>query len=410
MKTDRLYDDPAERAVIGAMLLRESTVDEVGRHLDASDFGRPSHQRIYLAIQHLYASGVPIDASTVAARLRDTGDLDNVGGPQALISLQTGAPVARSVESHGRRVVEKAAARRLTALASQAINDLTTGSDVAATVEAIETGISGLGHGEFDTADPLVTIEAWAESGDLTPWVIPGLLRSDWRLMVTAPEGAGKATLLRQIAYAASCGIQPFSPDGERFHPVRSLIVDLENPASTARATVRMMARAAGPPQLGDETSRQPCLVWSREAGIDVLGRRDRSALEAQIRKARPALVLIGPLYKLYRKDSRRQSDDIAEEVCSILDDLRTRYGFALMIEHHSAKGSTDLSPFGSSVWSRWPEIGKTLRPIDDDERRLAVGRFRIDRAGGRWPMAFHRSKGWPFEAVWPSTRFNDEG
>jgi hypothetical protein len=112
--------------------------------------------------------------------------------------------------------------------------------------------------------------------------------------------------------------------------------------------------------------------------------------------------VVLGPIYKSFRKDSRRQSDEVVEEVCSIFDDLRTRYGFALLLEHHSPRGSESLFPFGSSVWERWPEFGRTLKPTKTGGGRVfSFGRFRHDRIEVEWPTTFSWGNGWPFVAHW---------
>ena len=85
-------------------------------------------------------------------------------------------------------------------------------------------------------------------------------------------------------------------------------------------------------------------------------------------------------------------------------DELRTRFGFALILEHHAPKGdgagSRLMAPFVSQRCSAWPELGLGLYP-ERDGSGLAVRRFRGDRMASSWPDKFVRGQVWPVEGVW---------
>src|ERR687896_1999680 len=70
----------AEESVLGAMLLSPSAVGTVSEILDASDFYRESHAKIFRAALGLWAKGEPVDAITLADELDTRGELDAVGG------------------------------------------------------------------------------------------------------------------------------------------------------------------------------------------------------------------------------------------------------------------------------------------------------------------------------------------
>src|SRR5947199_82364 len=55
----------AEESVLGAMLLSPGAIGAVSEALDASDFYRESHAKIYRAALALYAKGEPVDAITL---------------------------------------------------------------------------------------------------------------------------------------------------------------------------------------------------------------------------------------------------------------------------------------------------------------------------------------------------------
>ena len=108
----------------------------------------------------------------------------------------------------------------------------------------------------------------------------------------------------------------------------------------------------------------------------------------------------------MYRRGANETYEDSADEAMSILDELRMKYGFALVLEHHAAKGKAgekrDLSPMGSQRWMAWPEAGISLYKDNMDGTMLHVKRFRGDRLSGiEWPDRIIRDRNWLVEGVW---------
>jgi hypothetical protein len=54
--------------------------------------------------------------------------------------------------------------------------------------------------------------------------------------------------------------------------------------------------------------------------------------LEREVEAHRPELVVLGPLYKTTIRTRGEDFEQMAEGVQHVLDDLRTRYGFALLM------------------------------------------------------------------------------
>src|SRR5436305_14586542 len=59
----------AEESVLGAMMLSPGAIGVVSEILDAKDFYRESHAKIYRATLALYAKGEPVDAITLTDEL-----------------------------------------------------------------------------------------------------------------------------------------------------------------------------------------------------------------------------------------------------------------------------------------------------------------------------------------------------
>lgn len=232
-------------------------------------------------------------------------------------------------------------------------------------------------------------------------WVIPGLIERSERVIVVAAEGVGKTMLARQVGILSAAGLHPFS--FQPMKPVRTLTVDLENPERIIRRSAKSIA-AQAMNLAGTDTL--DAYILTKPSGMDLLRAQDRAILEDALDEVRPELLVIGPLYKAFLDPGGRTSESIAIEVAKYLDTIRTVYGCALWIEHHAPLGqsssSRDLRPFGSAVWSRWPEFGIALQPDPtvSGEYVYDVRHFRGARDERRWPLKMKRGKRFPFEVI----------
>src|ERR671934_106115 len=105
----------AEESVLGAMLLSPGAIGAVSEALDASDFYRESHAKIYRAALALYAKGEPVDAITLVDELEERGDLEDAGGRVRLHELAALVPATANAAHYARIVREMATLRGLIA-------------------------------------------------------------------------------------------------------------------------------------------------------------------------------------------------------------------------------------------------------------------------------------------------------
>ena len=63
--------------MLGAMMLSPGAIGAVSEIVDASDFYRESHAKIYRAALALYAKGEPVDAITLTDELEERSELDD---------------------------------------------------------------------------------------------------------------------------------------------------------------------------------------------------------------------------------------------------------------------------------------------------------------------------------------------
>lgn len=238
-------------------------------------------------------------------------------------------------------------------------------------------------------------------SSDSYDWVIPNLVERGERVIVVAAEGVGKTMLARQIALCSSSGVHPFT--FQPMKPVVTLTVDLENPERIIR---RMSSSILNNAMSMGRVPKVTASILTKPAGMDLLKASDRAILEEAIDRVKPDILLIGPLYKAFIDPGGRTSEALAVELAKYLDTIRTVYKCALWLEHHAPLGTTmssrDLRPFGSAVWSRWPEFGISLQPdpTSPDPYVYDIRHFRGARDERPWPVKIKRGKRFPFEVL----------
>ena len=240
------------------------------------------------------------------------------------------------------------------------------------------------------------------EGGDDSyDWVIDELIERGERVMVVAAEGVGKTMLARQVAILSGCGIHPFTY--QKMKQIRTLTIDLENPERIIRRTSSAILQTA---MARGYTKSPTAKLLVKPSGLDLLKPEDRMVLETAIEQSEPELLVMGPLYKAFIDPGGRTSEAVAVEVARYLDHVRETYKCALWLEHHAPLGESmsnrQMRPFGSAVWSRWPEFGISLTPdlTAGAPHIYDVRHFRGARDERPFPTKIRRGKLFPFEVV----------
>jgi replicative DNA helicase len=109
----------AEQAVLGGVLIDNSVLPQVVEILQAQDFYRSGHRRIFEAMVALFERDDSIDLITVREILEQKNHLEDAGGTAYLASLIDMVPTAANVSFHSRIVREKALLRGLISTATE---------------------------------------------------------------------------------------------------------------------------------------------------------------------------------------------------------------------------------------------------------------------------------------------------
>ena len=385
----------AEESYIGALLLDANKLLDSMSLLSAENFYRPLNGQIFSVILEFASRGEYIDYVTVQNGLRDRGITIELG---TLSYLQMNTPGTHGASRWAQIILEKSDARRTLHALDDAAKDIYEGVSPYETSINLGKELALLGTSPDRTPESL-TLEEWIELSKLessSPVIVPGIMNQGWRTIVVGGEGVAKTTILRTISMAAAQGHHPFW-FSSKIVPRRVLYIDLENPLEVlGEPHVENFIKHI---KMNDPETYDPSRlkVWRRPGGINIRTQRDRADLQREIINHQPELVCVGPLYKMYSGSSTERLDESAEEAMRVLDDLRTKYNFGLLMEHHAPKGQAgqkrDMTPFGSSSWLRWPEVGVSLYTDKTDPRVVNVRRFRGDRLGSvAWPDQVLRS------------------
>jgi len=137
-----------EQSLLGAMLLSREAIDTALETVESEHFYRPSHQHIFDAISTLAASGDEADVVTVGDLLDRSGLLEGVGGPAALMDLQSQAPAISGARKYAEIIRENSMLRRLITVSNEiAEMAYNRPEDVVKTVDQAENMVFEIAQG-----------------------------------------------------------------------------------------------------------------------------------------------------------------------------------------------------------------------------------------------------------------------
>lgn len=111
-----------EEAVLGAVMIERYAIFKVQPILAEEAFYKEEHQKIYRTVLELANAGKNIDLLVVTMRLKDTGMLEEVGGPSEITRLTSRVASAAHIEHHARIIAEKYFQREVIRVCSNLMN------------------------------------------------------------------------------------------------------------------------------------------------------------------------------------------------------------------------------------------------------------------------------------------------
>jgi hypothetical protein len=229
-------------------------------------------------------------------------------------------------------------------------------------MEALVKGAQAILPQESEDPDPVFepisAAELIRQYPQLRPKVIEGLLRQGEVMNLVAAPKVGKTWLGHALAIAVARGA-PFL--GLTTAKGNVLLIDGE----LHRETLASRLSAGGAGHLRDELTVWP--VRGKRYTIDDLVRMLESVEPGQF-----ALIVIDALYRFLPLDGEENSNETMTLVFNAVDALAARTGAAVVLVHHTTKGSqsgkavTDVGS-GGGAQSRAPDTHLVVRPHEQD-------------------------------------------
>ncbi len=117
------FNEQAEREMLGALLLDNRVMDQVGDFLRGDHFYVPSHQRIFSAVERLINKGQLASPTTLKGYFEADGDLSHVGGAEYLEGLKNAVTTTIGMKDIGGTVYDLYLRRELLTIGEQMSQD-----------------------------------------------------------------------------------------------------------------------------------------------------------------------------------------------------------------------------------------------------------------------------------------------
>ena len=113
----------AERNVLGSILLKPDVCDDVALLVRPEDFADEAHQTIFRHLLDLHDGAARIDATILLDRLRNKGDLEQIGGAATIAELINSVPHAAHATHYAGIIRDKAMLRSLIDASTDILRD-----------------------------------------------------------------------------------------------------------------------------------------------------------------------------------------------------------------------------------------------------------------------------------------------
>jgi len=155
------YNEEAEMAVLGAVMLSDKAAQRLAPTLKPEHFFFEGHQVIWKSIQVLSAKGSTVDLVTMRDTMLQHGTLERAGGVGYLVRLVDDVPSAASAGDYAQIILEKYARRTLKDRAEAFVKCCEKSPDLEHVLATAETLTDGLRVGirpVVDASDVLSTL------------------------------------------------------------------------------------------------------------------------------------------------------------------------------------------------------------------------------------------------------------
>lgn len=329
----------AEQSVLASILVEPSNITKVAGNLQPSDFYRLAHQRIFRSMLAIHEDGNLPDLVAVTKKLREAGQLDQIGGAIYLSDLAASFFSSATVDYHAGMIIETKGRRQLIQLWSQGEKELSEAADIqqfVARIQQVQSDIALRASGGrklttlWDTIHMTIdSIVDRSKNPNVLPGIATGLTQYDDMTGGLMPgihifagrPGMGKTQLAISFAHHAAATLQV---------PVLFASLEMSKEAVTRRWLAQVSAIDQKKLKFGRIDDGERDSLWGHvelggaaqfvciQDAVD--GVSTTAGLRGIIKKQKPRLVVIDHLTHLHSQTTYANRN---LEIGGMLEDLR---------------------------------------------------------------------------------------
>jgi KaiC/GvpD/RAD55 family RecA-like ATPase len=347
----------AERAVLGAILLDDSTLEKLPS-LSSADFFNDHHRRIFAAILTMHNRKMTVDLVTICEFMGSEQTLGLAGGAPYISTLIDGVPRISNVMDYAAIVKEKARLRTIITHAQQiqtaAFNPKTTADDVEKLLQLNTAslqnaaGANGNGHPKLRS---YFLDEFLAAQFPIPEHLVEGVIPRGGTVLIVALPHRMKSWFTTSLALACTRVGEALGKLNV-VRPVRTLLMQMEDFPGELQYRIGQLA-------LTDQ------FVGCDSKAVKIVPRCQFNLpdeewyqeLLREVTEMNADVVVLDVVRRIFRGDINSPKDTTA--FLEAIDRLRDATGCAVVLVHHENKKGEELmtASAGSYTLPSWANV-----------------------------------------------------
>lgn len=339
------HDTDAERALLGAILVRPDTFPKLASLIEDWHFYHPSHRRLWDALRSVADDGNPPDwvfvKSWADAHIEDAEDREEFSRVAwaCLDGMDKGHWMPSSASAYAKRVqrtaLDRQALRAVDEVAELAQHNASP-EEIAAVMGAVAKQYQRNGHaGQQLRAIDLGQLEAG--SNDPIPWILDGWLAEGELAWFGGEWGTGKSLIALDLAVSVAAGIPWLGRIGAK--PGRVLVVDEENGPRLARHRMRLLLRGRN---IDPETWDDLPIRYIVRPGLNLNATSGQTVLRRECEDFRANVVMLDSFQRLTPGLNPNKSAEFNTWAEACVRPLNRELGAAVVVLDHMRKPNKD--------------------------------------------------------------------